>query len=722
MYAGYISSCHLAGEVEELIGKQLLSDTPENMPCTADILIAMVCHAWRIGSLDRYPIWDLDALHEHVVRADMGFEKQQCPREGITLDPGPRHHQGDHPEREPRSKQPQGLQHVWRQPRQASYPLPSIASSSTSHFSLQGIKLEPGEDITQADEDIYENGHPSGLASLVIGSPQSSIFGPCSASPAVKGFDTSELAPHDSRNETGIKLARAFPLDRGSKEATFTALSVDFGFDDKVTDLFLEGPMDSLADFRDYFTDEKEIAAFVAGKESSEMPEQKLRISRVRQAWTAVRQHGLHSDNCSTISTVAGLDDVLDEATLRQVKVQFWKRYKSAYPAEVLPSDQLLSRCYREMEKRLLTVYDIEKVESFLHQVMTAKPRMKPGADLCTIKESWKRYWRRGQWRWQQPGNNGVDKYLAMLYSYLLALAIAGSSKIQGAPTEEALGTDSTKFVKVPWDVLQAYYFRAYRSAMSLPEVSRLAWLKERDVAERAVWASQFRGSDESLGQVVQSVMERRGAHWDIPIQSRGGRTVPSFPPEPPSVPETRRRQQDRQHKHRQAALQGKQKTALTGNPHRHRSRIQQQQGARARKFLTKSNQMGQIDEGKAPIASEMTLVVFQLGTVKLSGGPIMRHPSLCDIFTPLLFMNDYVRQALADRTALLPGIQAQLKYFRHLVESHNDWEMEVGIEEDCNRQSAHHCTENWLCLSCGVNPGARHLGYDECSRCYDEH
>ena len=194
----------------------------------------------------------------------------------------------------------------------------------------------------------------------------------------MKGFDTSELAPHDSRNETGIKLARAFPLDRGSKEATFTALSVDFGFDDKVTGLFLEGPMDSLADFRDYFTDEKEIAAFVAGKESSEGPEQKLRISRVRQAWTAVRQHGLHSDNCSTISTVAGLDDVLDEATLRQVKVQFWKRYKSAYPAEVLPSDQLLSRCYNEMDRRLLIVYDIDKVDSLLHQVMTAKPGRRP--------------------------------------------------------------------------------------------------------------------------------------------------------------------------------------------------------------------------------------------------------------------------------------------------------------------------------------------------------
>ena len=169
-------------------------------------------------------------------------------------------------------------------------------------------------------------------------------------------------------------------------------------------------------------------------------------------------------------------------------------------------------------------------------------------------------------------------------------------------------------------------------------------------------------------------------------------------------------------------ASQVKQKAALAGNPHRRRSRIQQQQCMPAHKFLTKSNQMGQSDEAKAPITTEMTLAGFHPGTVQLSGGPTIRHSSLCDIFTPLLFMDDYVRQALTDRTALLPEIQAQLKYFKHLVESYNDWEMEVGIEEDCNRQSAHHCKENWLCLSCGVNPGARHLGYDECSRCYDEH
>ncbi len=134
-----------------------------------------------------------------------------------------------------------------------------------------------------------------------------------------------------------------------------------------------------------------------------------------------------------------------------------------------------------------------------------------------------------------------MEKYLASLHTYYLALSIAGSSKVQGAPEEEAFGSDSTKLVKVPWDVLQSYYFRVSRAVMTVPEASQLAWLEGRDIAERSTWVSQFREGDEPLGQVVQSVMEKRGAHWDTPIQNVVVRPKPAFQPQhqqqsPPSV------------------------------------------------------------------------------------------------------------------------------------------------------------------------------------------
>ena len=51
-YTDYISSSPLAGDLGELIGKLLLSDTPADKPCAADVFIAMVYYAWMNGLLE----------------------------------------------------------------------------------------------------------------------------------------------------------------------------------------------------------------------------------------------------------------------------------------------------------------------------------------------------------------------------------------------------------------------------------------------------------------------------------------------------------------------------------------------------------------------------------------------------------------------------------------------------------------------------------------------
>ena len=69
-------------------------------------------------------------------------------------------------------------------------------------------------------------------------------------------------------------------------------------------------------------------------------------------------------------------------------------------------------------------------------------------------------------------------QYLSLLHTYLLALAIAGTSKAPMAPQDaESFGSHPGRYVIVPWDVLEAYYFRAIRIAQSLPEAVRAAWI-----------------------------------------------------------------------------------------------------------------------------------------------------------------------------------------------------------------------------------------------------
>lgn len=97
--------------------------------------------------------------------------------------------------------------------------------------------------------------------------------------------------------------------------------------------------------------------------------------------------------------------------------------------------------------------------------------------------------------------------------------------KTNGAPQEEAFGSDSVNYVAAPWDVFIAYYFRAVESAEAIPEASRVAWLERTDVAERAVWVSTLRDGEATLGVVIKQTMDRRGAHWDPPAGRDAGHT-----------------------------------------------------------------------------------------------------------------------------------------------------------------------------------------------------
>ena len=151
-------------------------------------------------------------------------------------------------------------------------------------------------------------------------------------------------------------------------------------------------------------------------------------------------------------------------------------------------------------------MYDIWKVRSLKHQVTTTRTRKQVGDGLFTFEEDA-----------HSDASQTVNTYMANLHTYLLALAITGTVTRGDAPADETFGSDSLKFVSAPWDVLQAYYFRAVESIALIPEVSRMAWLERADLAERAVWVSTFRDGEETIGEVIKHTMDRRGAHWDPP-------------------------------------------------------------------------------------------------------------------------------------------------------------------------------------------------------------
>ena len=313
----------------------------------------------------------------------------------------------------------------------------------------------------------------------------------------------------------------AYPVQKATREETFKCLTDDFSLGPKVYDLLIKSQLQSLDEFRFHFVDEKEIATFLAPADLGD--EARISETRMRRAWHAVRQGGaLREADRSRVDT-ADLDELLDEAALRDVKTDFWRRYKLRHPAEITPSDSLVSRCHREMSRRLLMVYNVWTSRSLKHQVTTSQKRRRLADSLFIMDAE----------EVTHPAKE-TETYLDLLYTYLLALAFAGSQKAPSCPsTTESLGEDSTKYVLVPLDVLNAYHWRARRASHNVPYASRLAWLEQLDTEERSIWVSEFRDSSLTLGAVIQQTMQKRDAHWAFTSAPSRGPQQPRAPPRP---------------------------------------------------------------------------------------------------------------------------------------------------------------------------------------------
>ena len=293
---------------------------------------------------------------------------------------------------------------------------------------------------------------------------------------------------------------------------TFAQLAKDFDFDPRIANLILEKKMTSLRDFRHWFSEkdgEEEIKNFVAEiREIQEKPEEaKLQVSKLRQAWTSVSD--FLKKRQDTPKKEEELEDMLQSEDLEGRKKAFWTRHKSDIANEEYPADTLISRVARETQKRMLLVYDIALVRNLLFQITTHKKKKQavPGADL----------WTHDNHEARSPPRDWLQ-YLSKLYTYLLALAIAGCQPVHGCPEskeENVLGADSTAFVEIPLDVVQKYYNRARFKAMEVPEHQRLEWLRQKDQAERALWVKHFQQSSNTLGQVIRPVHNLRDAHWE---------------------------------------------------------------------------------------------------------------------------------------------------------------------------------------------------------------
>ena len=134
--------------------------------------------------------------------------------------------------------------------------------------------------------------------------------------------------------------------------AALNVLALNFSLNDKVVEELLKVGVRNLEEFRFLFEDEAKVGAFVAkiglGDEAT------IQTARLRRAWTVTRVYFSQVEQDRSKVALADLDSLLEESELRDAKQAFWRRYRLKFPAEVHPSDAVVSRVSRELSKRML--------------------------------------------------------------------------------------------------------------------------------------------------------------------------------------------------------------------------------------------------------------------------------------------------------------------------------------------------------------------------------
>ena len=256
--------------------------------------------------------------------------------------------------------------------------------------------------------------------------------------------------------------------------AALNVLALNFSLNDKVVEELLKVGVRNLEEFGFLFEDEAKVGAFVAkiglGDEAT------IQTARLRRAWTATRVYFSQVKQDRSKVALADLDSLLEESELRDAKQAFWRSYRLRFPAEVHPSDAVVSRVSRELSKRMLCLFNVWKVRSLQFQLGTSQKKRRLGDGLFTEEAAT-----------EESYTADCDTYLNKLHTLLIAYSLAGCQPMPGvadATKEQTLGRIRPSTWRSRWtpcfstSTEPSGLYQGYRSTSVLPGCRRVTQTK----------------------------------------------------------------------------------------------------------------------------------------------------------------------------------------------------------------------------------------------------
>ena len=194
-----------------------------------------------------------------------------------------------------------------------------------------------------------------------------------------------------------------------------------------------------------------------------------LLLARLRAAWRQARAAMLRAEvKLQQGQSVDDLDDPLDSSTQESLMETWKKRYNLELSVHMSPSDSLLGRVWREIQRGTLTVIAIDKVKSLF---AVNKPKNDRFIDLGAAKL-----------QLRHDDDSRVAQSVAEYYQRLRVLMNAYS--VAGAFSVESKITAGAKVLMAPLAVLLNYCDATLRHATDFQ--AGVDWVKYRDEQCRA--------------------------------------------------------------------------------------------------------------------------------------------------------------------------------------------------------------------------------------------
>ncbi|CAE7300004.1 DNMT3A, partial [Symbiodinium necroappetens] len=262
--------------------------------------------------------------------------------------------------------------------------------------------------------------------------------------------------------------------------------------------------IETLSDFCNIVTvngyeSELDVVILSACEDTKAAPNKALLLARLRAAWRAARASILKVEaRQKTGQPVDDLDDPLDPATQESLLDAWRKRYNLELPVHMAPSDTLLGRVWREMQRGTVTVIGIDKVRSLFAANRPQKDRF---LDLGSAKL---------QLRPDEEARaaQSVAEYYQRLRVLCNAYTIAGTFKV------DSKQTPGTKVFMAPLGVLLDYCDAVLRHATD--SNATIEWLKIRDEQCRARMVELAR-QQWPLGEAFFKACQEQELMWQQP-------------------------------------------------------------------------------------------------------------------------------------------------------------------------------------------------------------